>query len=387
LTHIRISPFQHFNVLEATGFSVRALECAEEFRVNTVLTHLGFSTILLCDGSENAAGERVSASGDWSETLCFLLAVVGTGGERGFLNGVRRSQPTWVTALRVVRKRALAIIEQHDLATISATKVDESGLGSGYRQVTLRVAAMLDRASASAVPLGTEAIRLFRKSLEDGARRAPSGRFAPLVFDTASRDQRVRPIREIRHHKLTVSGTTLRYPSRLVLDPQRRAFAARSRRSGGVVLIDQSGSMDIDAQELTALLFRAPDALVLGYSHRPGDNGLTPNVWCLVQGGVVRRDAPSGNVGNGVDGPALRYAIQRARRTDPIVWVTDGQVTDSNDHPCDELTLECALLVRKHRIRLVRRLSDAGPALGRHRPFVHSDFGRVGRKLLEIRDF
>ena len=38
------------------------------------------------------------------------------------------------------------------------------------------------------------------------------------------------------------------------------------------------------------------------------------------------------------------------RGAGPIVWVTDGQVTDSNDHPSDELTEECALLVKKHRI-------------------------------------
>ena len=35
------------------------------------------------------------------------------------------------------------------------------------------------------------------------------------------------------------------------------------------------------------------------------------------------------------------------RRVDePLVWVTDGQVTDSHDHPDESLTADCAELVR-----------------------------------------
>jgi len=165
----------------------------------------------------------------------------------------------------------------------------------------------------------------------------------------------------------------------------QRAFGATRRFDGGVVIVDQSGSMDIDPSELATLVSRAPRALVVGYSHQPGDATSKPNAWILAQHGTIARRFPSGNVGNGVDGPVLRWAISRARPNEPIVWVTDGQVTDSNDHPSDVLTAECAALVARHRIRLVRTFADAAPALARHRPSVHSDFGRVGRKLLENR--
>jgi hypothetical protein len=67
-----------------------------------------------------------------------------------------------------------------------------------------------------------------------------------------------------------------------------------------------------------------------------------------------------------------------------VVWVTDGQVTDSNDHPDESLSEECALFVRKHRISMVRELSQAGAALACYKPFVPSHFGRVGRKLVEL---
>jgi hypothetical protein len=69
------------------------------------------------------------------------------------------------------------------------------------------------------------------------------------------------------------------------------------------------------------------------------------------------------------------------------VWVTDGQVTDSHDHPDAELTRECALLVRTHRMRLARDLSEATGLLRMSRENAASRlraFGRVGQQLLEM---
>jgi len=179
----------------------------------------------------------------------------------------------------------------------------------------------------------------------------------------------------------------MRYPSRLLTDDRKRAFARRATRHGGIVVIDQSGSMDIDEESLTSLLRRAPDALVVGYSHRPGDHGSTPNAWVLADRGAVATNIASGNVGNGVDGAVLAWALRRRRGTEPIIWVTDGQVTDSHDHPDERLTLECAEMVRRHRVRLVKELGGAGRSLASGRSTNRSEwpqFGRVGRKLLEI---
>jgi len=152
-------------------------------------------------------------------------------------------------------------------------------------------------------------------------------------------------------------------------------------------VIDQSGSMDLGRDQLGALLARAPDALVVGYSHRPGDIGATANVWVLADRGAVATEWPAGNVGNGVDGPALRFALARRRGTEPVVWVTDGQITDAHDHPDDALTSECAELVRAHGVRLARDLDSIAAALrpgSLVSPRRWGDFGRVGRKLLEM---
>ena len=152
-------------------------------------------------------------------------------------------------------------------------------------------------------------------------------------------------------------------------------------------MIDQSGSMDVSPEDLRGLLHEAPAALVIGYSHRPGDRGTTPNAWVLCDQRVLASPSPSGNVGNGVDGPVLAWAAAHRRANEPFVWVTDGQVTDSHDYPDAALSRECARMVRDHRIRLVRDLSGVVCALRADRPTPRShwgSFGRVGHALREM---
>ncbi|MHB1088264.1 MAG: hypothetical protein ACYC19_05815 [Acidimicrobiales bacterium] len=382
LMHVRVSPS---TILYRTAHDVshRSLECAEELRVNTLLTRLGFATELLKDGSEKSAGSRVAGEGDWGEALRFLLALIGTGGEREYLAGVRRAQPTWIGGLRALKKRVLRVLDDFTTSELGETRDDDEGLPRGYA-ATLIIARIVDAAAMTMVPVGAGALRQFRRSLEPGARRAPSGRFAELCFEDPE-DLKFRERRRAhpRYHP-SVSGTVMRYPSRLLTDDARRAFASKRPSSGGIIIVDQSGSMDITVEDLEGLLARAPDALIVGYSHRPGDRGAASNAWVLATRGVVA-SPHGGNIGNGVDGPVLRWALTRRVGREPVIWVTDGQVTDSNDHPNALLSEECARLVRSHAITMVRTLDAVHPALACHRPFVSSEFGRVGKKLDEIR--
>jgi hypothetical protein len=175
----------------------------------------------------------------------------------------------------------------------------------------------------------------------------------------------------------------MRYPSRWLVDEQRRAFGQRVPAVGGIVVVDQSGSMDIDPRMLDHLIHSAPGALVIGYSHRPGDIGTTPNVWILAQSGRVALEPPAGNIGNGVDGPVLRYALSVRRGHEPVIWVCDGQVTDSNDYPDTELTKEVADLVRRSGIVMVRNLDQVPKAIRAkgQSPTNYGDFGRIGAVL------
>lgn len=380
LMHVRVSPFDASHAAAGGDVWPRALECAEEYRVNLLLNLQGFDTQSLCDGTEKPGGRRLAEADQWGETVCFLLAVIGTGGEADFLRGVRAGRPAWLPALRAVKKRVLEMMSGLSSAQVGDTSLNDSGIPRGYCDVTLPIAQLLSRSMYAAAPDDAEALRVFRRSLEPGTRRAPSGDFAPLVFDQSMAyvDRRRRPVR--RRPRPTTSGTVMRYPSRLLLDPHRRAFAQRAAARGGVIVIDQSGSMDVSVEEIEEMLRSAPDALIVGYSHRPGDVGGTPNVWILAHRGRVATRARTGNVGNGVDGPVLRWATSLAGPREPLVWVTDGQVTDSHDHPCHSLSLECARLVQRRRIRLVRTLNEVDGAF-RGRLSSTASFGRVGRAL------
>jgi hypothetical protein len=390
LMHARVSPHRIEQVSGLDELSPRALECAEEFRINTLIARLDFDVALLRDGSERSGARRIAESEDWSEAICFLMAVLGTGGEKDYLSGIRAIQPTWMAGLRAVRKRALALMDGQSNAALAATRMNDDCLPCGYVNATVVLARVLTQSMVARPPATPEELRAFRRSLEPGGRRPPTGRFAALVFDdTPIMSPRPRGA-GVRRARASSSGSSMRYPSRLLTDEHKRAFATRSTFHGGIVIIDQSGSMDIDATSLSTLLRRAPDALVVGYSHRPGDAGVTPNVWVLADRGSVATNIPSGNIGNGVDGEVLEWALRRRHGNETIVWITDGQVTDSHDHPDDRLTGQCAELVRRHRIRLVKQIDGAGSALSCGRTVDRSQwrhFGRVGRKLLELQAF
>jgi hypothetical protein len=390
LMHARVSPhrLEHCGVLDE--MSPRALECAEELRINTLIARLDFNVALLRDGSEKNGARRIAESGDWAEAVCFLMAVLGTGGEKEYLAGLRQLEPTWMAGLRAVRMRAVGLMNGLSTASLGATRLNDEQLPSGYANSTVVLARILTQSMVARPPSTPEELRAFRRSLEPGGRRPATGTFAPLRFDdtlTMSARPRSSGVRRVR---ASTSGPSMRYPSRLLTDDQKRAFSRRASSHGGIVVIDQSGSMDIDEASLSMLVRRAPDALVVGYSHRPGDHGVTPNAWIVADRGSVATKCPSGNIGNGVDGAVLAWAIRRRRGTEPIVWVTDGQVTDSNDHPDERLTLWCVEQVRRHRIRLVKDLADAGRVLSSGRCTPRSEwphFGRLGRKLLETTAF
>lgn len=385
LMHARVSPRFDFLRRSFDEVSPRALECAEELRVNTLIGRLGFDLTTLNDGTEKVGARRLGESGQWGEALCFSMAVLGTGAERDFFNGIRQGAATWLPALRNLRKRALEIFSL-ETSELGATHLDDSGLPSGYARSTLVLARLLTQSAVARVPTSAEELRAFRRSLEVGGRRPPTGVFASLVVDeTLFPERSARGLRD-RNWRASTTGTALRYPGRLLTDDQRRAFAHQVPRHGGVVVVDQSGSMDIDPEALRALVRHAPHALVIGYSHRPGDRGTTANAWVLCERGRLATRSPSGNVGNGVDGPVLRWAGSLRRADEPYLWVTDGQVTDSHDYPHPELTRHCAELVRRYRIRLVRDLADAVSVLRSNRANSPSDwgsFGRVGHVLRE----
>ncbi len=385
LAHARVSPDEPVSPSEL-GVSARALECAEELRVNSLLGRLGFAVECLRDGTEAEGARRLAQSGAWSEVVCLWLAVLGTGGERPYLAAVRRVDATWASALVVVRRRVKAMLAEHRTSDLGATVPGARGLPRGY-DVSVEIARMADRAGSARVPRDRREMEGFRRSLAPGGRRVPSGRPAPLVWAVPSSGVEPGGGRAPRAIGGAATGAVLRYPSRLLTDPSRRAFAHCRSRAGGIVIVDQSGSMDLDAAVLERVIARATRSLVVGYSHRPGDPGATPNAWIVADEGRVRSPVPHGNVGNGADQSVLEWSLRRRRPSEPVVWVTDGQVTDSNDQPDEAITRACARLVWEGRVRLVRSVDEAPEAIHRASSLVGTDlnrFGRVGRALGEL---
>lgn len=383
LMHARISPLFMAIPERLDEIDRKALTAADEFRVNYILGRIGFNTALLRDGTEKIGMKLVGEANDWNEAVCFLPAILNTGAEKDYFSGIRAGRKEWLPALRAIRRQLLAIVDPIPTRTMSDTKIGDDGVPIGYDATVVPIARLLTDVKNARPPRSKDEFIVFERSLTLGGRRAPSGKFAPLQWSEPLAMKVVRQSRMVRKSRPSQTGVVMRYPSRWIVDEQRRAFARRVPVSGGVVVIDQSGSMDLDSGDLQSLIHSCPGALVIGYSHKPGDLGRTPNAWILAANGRVALDPPAGNIGNGVDGPVLRFALSARRAGEPVVWVCDGQVTDSNDHPDVELSKEVAELVRVHGVVMVKSFSEVRRALRRGRPRQsnYRDFGRVGAIL------
>ena len=102
-----------------------------------------------------------------------------------------------------------------------------------------------------------------------------------------------------------------------------RIFAPRRKRLGASILIDCSGSMDWNLDDLRRVIAAGPASLIATYSGRFQSGTLTI---VAAEGRIIGRDenpAPGGH-NNLVDGPALAWL---ASQPAPRVWLSDGQAT------------------------------------------------------------
>jgi len=358
LMHARISPAAPGLFDAFDGVPARSVECAEEFRVNHLLGRCGFELTELRDGSERLTGRRLADAGDWAELVRFAAAVSGTPALSDLLRGVRAIEPSWARACRALERELLRVARAAPTSALASTTPSDRGLVDGFAVFTDAFARVVPR-HVDAPPDASATTPARRRH-----RPAPTGAFAPLVVDHAVVLDRVVRGGLAPRRVAAACGRRVVSPARLVTDPARRIFEQRGRGPGGVVVVDQSGSMALSAGALAELLVAAPGAFVLGYSHAPGSTGV-PNAWVLADRGRAASKPRAGNVGNGVDAPALRYALGRRRVGEPLVWVCDGQVTDAGDHADPVLAAECARLALRHGIVMVATVPEALAALRR----------------------
>ena len=147
----------------------------------------------------------------------------------------------------------------------------------------------------------------------------------------------------------------------------RKVFDRTSKGMGGVVLIDASGSMSFNHNDIREIVEAAPGCTVAMYTFIGHDR---PNLWILAEKGRIckKSEMPDDRCGNVVDYPALKWATkQRQRSASPVIWVSDGGVTGEHDHAHESLNRQVGRYVAHERVLVVRDVAQAKVLLGKLR--------------------
>lgn len=392
MTHARVSPVNAVLGMEL-GFSEGSIRAAEEFRVNSLVRVAGFDIDMLVDGSENIAGQRLAQMNDIEGMVQSIAAMANTKGAAAFLRGVKTVDEDLSKALREVEKAVIktwakparrsgdnAVAKKFG-STRPCTSEGWENYNAGYRDFTIPLAKMLDSIIDALTPDpedegDEENGDANEENKNENEAKKPKdrvgdaisgrhGRWGNLIFDREVRLTKTMYGSLGRKRVATNVGRNPRRMNRMLTDPQRRIFDRTVRGIGGVVLIDQSGSMALSVEDVEKMMEASPGCTIIGYSHRARSTDV-PNIWVLAENGRRVAEVRKGSGGNGVDGPAVRYAVAQARRGEPIVWVCDGCVTSGDDDKIYEnLDIECAKLVVKNRIYMAEDVKTGIEALHR----------------------
>jgi hypothetical protein len=416
MMHAKVSPAHDFAQWISRGIaSHQALIVAEELRVNYLCGKAGFNMKShLTDGSETADGERVSATEDWVAAVHMCIATAGTASHKAFLTGVRRGNRKWGKMLLGIGKQALKEMDKSfKTGTLASTEIETaSGLYPLGFIHTERLAEWIDRLAqfnpddepedenesgksdkgdsdeeATDADSKKDAVSRPRHT---GKEKAKDGTGTPRkIADVSATGASSRiptwvelQVERLPMPKLTrgnlgkrkVASDTGRNPRRmhrLLTDPQKRVFDKTIRGMGGVVLIDASGSMSFNHDQIRRIVEASPGCTVAMYS--TVSHTTSTNLWILAEKGKMCDALPRAGGGNGVDHPALEWAIkQKQRSSTPVIWVTDGGVTGQHDSMHDTLTMQCIKTALKHNVIILPYVEEAVETLGKmkngHKP-------------------
>lgn len=152
------------------------------------------------------------------------------------------------------------------------------------------------------------------------------------------------------------AGSRLGQIRRSLTDGRCYKRNVQRQAKGGTVLIDTSGSMHLEPEQVHAVLAALPAATVAIYSgaHDRGTVSIIAKGGkCASAQAIKRRIADVGG-GNIIDGPALRWLATQA---EPRLWVCDGIVTGCGDAAAAHLDDEAGAIVARARIT---RCEDMG---------------------------
>lgn len=377
LGHARITPqVEPGKVATKAGVTVESLQVCEDRRVTAFLRSAGIATTGFLTQEEVNAG--IHRYVDNLPMLArTLVAYHGTEDHRRVIDAAKAyiSEHFSGESYRVANARlSLAIAIAND---IWRRDMKDSRLllhKRGFRAVTVKAARQLD----AMIALGSDSLRAGTLETPDRMRSLADevannmgllrnamvggewGKCRPPVKAPMQRRKKTDLFALARrcHDEGTVPNAMHRFAS------DGRIFSTRRRGAGGTILIDASGSMNIDNDMLTQFVDAAPMATVAIYAGYHHDGGI---VIVAKDGKVADPSDISAfrdklGFGNVVDGPALDWL---GTQPQPRIWVCDGQVTGVGDRCHQNLAIEAGIKVRQHNVKQVPAMRHVLGMLGR----------------------
>lgn len=162
-------------------------------------------------------------------------------------------------------------------------------------------------------------------------------------------------------------GRDPRFVERMFTEDDYRIFGRKTRSLGAVIVVDCSGSMSWNEDDLDRLIVRCSGATVLAYSTGNTADEDNPNAWIVARKNRRVRDMPYFPGGNGCDGPALLFAVRQLRNgnKNPVIWVSDGRVTGRSDAYSEALWDDCERLIDRYGIHHCRDMNEAMKLINR----------------------
>lgn len=416
--HAKVSPTtkQYEKIWAKRGYANdRTLVACEELRVNTLMKMAGFEPHLhLEGGSEELSGRLMASHNDFQSAVLATIATGNTAGQAKLWEGIGKVRPEWIPMLAKFSEEAISFFtsveeqnKEHEkegrhwriMPSLNATGAKATENGFGYTESLAKwveevVGAITDpktKPKHEQKPEGkkgkkgdegkdgkdgegmsdAEMKKLLKAIGEAGKtkreeRQAWGSGAIPRkgkkeMWETlkVARPPLVRSVVGAIGKKRIASptGRNPRRMSRLLTDPERRIFDRTVRGAGGVLLIDTSGSMSLSADEVKEMVANAPSALVAQYS---GGSRIHPNLYVVANKGRMVEKLPRPNGSNGMDFPALEWAIkQRQRQSSPVIWVSDGGVTGKGDAFHEDLVMECIRICKKEGVYVVPSPKEA----------------------------
>lgn len=401
MMHARVSPAHDYpKWIERHIASDSAMKVVEEVRVNFLVRKAGFDTDVLSDGTELPTGMRFAERKDWANCVLTAVGYAHCGGGKDFITGVRRVNKAWATTLRGIVKRVEKEMDKaYKTGTLGSTERDPaSGLAPLGFAHTERIAEWVERL-AEVEPqdevVGDKQGESQNDDNKDGKKENekdgdPSNKATNQKAKDIHKD--IKPIEpkrgasptsvpqwgklKVKHLPMTrrakgglgrkrIASPIGRNPRRIgnaLVDPEKRVFDKTKRGNGGIVLIDGSGSMQLNSKQIMDITEQAPGCTVAMYS--ADKDNIKDNLLVLAENGKMVDKLPERNGGNGVDGEAIRWAIkQRRSASTPIVWVTDGAVHGLGSHGAwggyhDLLAMDCIKESLKGKVFVARNMKD-----------------------------